>query len=49
MRATALTDQMPNLVFRNPDGTGAGTLRHVSATVVKLFGDRVRVADAEHQ
>lgn len=49
MRATALTDQMPNLVLRNPDGTGAGTLRHVSATVVKLFGDRVRVADAEHQ
>jgi hypothetical protein len=45
-----LTDQTIHpLVLRNPDGTGLGTLRHVSATVVKLFGERIQLADAQHQ
>ena len=41
------TMHMP--LLRNPDGTGRGTLVHVSATVVKLFGTRVMIADAQHQ
>lgn len=40
---------MPSLALRHPDGTGIGTVRHVSATVVRLFGTRVRIAAAEHQ
>ncbi len=37
------------LVLRNPDGSGRGTTVHVSATVAKLFGDRLRAEEAEHQ
>ena len=45
-----MTDQTPTpLVLRRPDGSGIGTLRHVSATVVRLFGERMRAAGAEHQ
>lgn len=40
---------MQQLVLRNPDGTGRGTLRHVTATVLKLFGERMQVEGAEHQ
>ncbi len=37
------------LQLRNPDGTGKGTLRHVSATIVKLFGEHIQLAGAAHQ
>ena len=35
--------------LRNPDGTGKGTVRHVAATVVRLFGERIELAGAAHQ
>lgn len=40
---------MRPLVLRNPDGSGLGTLVHVSATVVKLFTQRIQAANAQHQ
>ncbi len=40
---------MPELRLRNPDASGRGTLRHVSATVAQLFGARVIIEHAEHQ
>ena len=37
------------LVLRQPDGSGRGTTVHVSATVAKLFGERLQAEGAEHQ
>ena len=35
--------------LRNPDGTGKGTVRHVGASIVRLFGERIQLAGAAHQ
>ena len=35
--------------LRNPDGSGRGKTRHVSATVSRVFPDRVAHDGAEHQ
>ena len=35
--------------LRNPDGSGRGEKRHVSATVSRVFPDRVSHDGAEHQ
>ena len=37
------------LALRRPDGSGRGTTVHVSATVAKLFGERLQAEGAEHQ
>ena len=46
---TELPPQPSPLILRNADGSGRGTKVHVSATVVKLFGERLAIEDAEHQ
>ncbi len=38
-----------NIGLRNPDGSGRGEKRHVSATVSRVFPDRVSHDGAEHQ
>jgi hypothetical protein len=38
-----------NLNLRNPDGSGRGEVRHVSATVSRIFPDRYDHDGAEHQ
>jgi hypothetical protein len=35
--------------LRRPDGTGRGTLRHVTATVARVFPDSYNHDGAEHQ
>lgn len=39
------------MILRTPDGTGTGlgTKRHVSATVVQLFGEHLQAEGAAHQ
>ena len=41
--------QSSPLILRNADGSGRGTKVHVSATVAKLFGERLQAENAEHQ
>ena len=41
--------QSSPLILRNPDNSGRGTKVHVSATVAKLFGERLQAEGAEHQ
>ena len=41
--------QPSRLILRNPDNSGRGTKVHVSATVAKLFGERLQAEGAEHQ
>jgi hypothetical protein len=38
-----------NIGLRNPDGSGRGEKRHVSATVARVFPDRANHDGAEHQ
>ncbi len=38
-----------SLILRNADGSGRGTLRHVGANIVKLFGEQVDIQGAAHQ
>ena len=38
-----------NIGLRKPDGSGRGEKRHVSATVSRVFPDRVSHDGAEHQ
>ena len=44
-----MTEPTQFLVLRRPDGSGRGTTVHVSATVAKLFGERLRAEEAAHQ
>jgi hypothetical protein len=45
-----MTEPMQILpTLRTPDGTGLGTVRHVGANIVKLFGERIQLEGAAHQ
>ena len=43
------TEPRSPLDLRNPDGSGRGIVVHVSATVARLFGERIQLAGAAHQ
>lgn len=44
-----MTDSITDRTLRNPDGTGIGTVRHVGANIVKLFGEHIQLGGAAHQ
>lgn len=44
-----MAGQAGGMRLRNADGSGRGTLVHVSAQVARLFGERLRAEGAEHQ
>ncbi|MCQ8276851.1 hypothetical protein NFI95_00100 [Acetobacteraceae bacterium KSS8] len=46
---TVSPTEASSLILRDQDGGGRGTLRHVGANIVKLFGEQVDIQGAAHQ